>query len=386
MRYNQHQTIFEENINKSSKYIVKISNSPKKIALVGYSFGCGGGDRAMANFSVLLTSKGHEVHNIIIHDALDYPFKGKLHNLGLVSSNFKLLHHFKRFVSFYSIFRKEKFDLIIDFRFRKHLLNEILIYFLVYNGRIIYTVHSYLTHVYVMNNPFLIKYLYRNLTAIITVSKNIENKLITDFQFDNTETIYNILDTKSILENAEESIQIDGKFIVAVGRMQDNVKQFDVLIKAFAQSVLPKNKIKLVIVGWGDLLDSHQKLATELNVNEFVIFTRKVLNPFPYYKRALFTVLTSKNEGFPTVLLESLVCKTPVIAFDCLSGPNEIVLHKRNGLLIENQNFEDLISGLNLLYEDQLLYEFCKNNCALGLEKFEAEAIYESWKKYIEIV
>jgi N-acetylgalactosamine-N,N'-diacetylbacillosaminyl-diphospho-undecaprenol 4-alpha-N-acetylgalactosaminyltransferase len=363
---------------------VKFTNSPKKIALVGYSFGCGGGDKAMANFSVLLAEKGHDVHNIIIHDAVDYEFKGKLHNLGLVTNPIKFVHHLKRFAAFFAIFRKEHFDIIIDFRFRLHVLNEILIYFLVYNSRVIYTVHSFLTHVYVIPNRFLIKYLYRNLAALITVSKKIEDKLITDFQFKNTETIYNVLKSKSIIENANESIQIEGKFIVAVGRMQDNVKQFDVLIKAYAQSVLPKNKIKLVIVGWGDLLVSHQALAQELQLEDLVVFVGKVKNPFPYYKNALYTVLTSKNEGFPTVLLESLVCKTPVIAFDCLSGPNEIITNKKNGLLIENQDFEALKNGLNLLYEDKVLYQFCKSNTNLGLEKFEGEVIYNQWEKHIE--
>lgn len=368
-----------------NKYIVKNSNSSKKIALVGYSFGSGGGDRAMANLSVLLSDRGHEVHNIIIHNAFDYPYKGKLYNLGLVASRFKLVHHFKRFWEFYKIFRIQKFDLIIDFRFRLHLLNEFIIYFLVYNARTIYTVHSFLMHVYVIPNRFFIKYLYKKLNAIITVSKTIDKELMSKYQFQNTETIYNVLDRKSIEISANETFINKEPFILAVGRMQDNVKQFDVLIQAYAASVLPKNNVKLVILGWGDLMQEHQKLVKRLHLQEMVIFTGKVSNPFPYYKKALFTVLTSKNEGFPTVLLESLSCKTPVIAFDCLSGPNEIIVHQKNGLLIENQNINALIDGINLLFEDQDLYLFCKNNTHVGLERFDGDTIYKRWQKYIEI-
>ena len=367
-----------------NKYIVKNSNSPKKIALVGYSFGSGGGDRAMANLSVLLSDRGHEVHNIIIHNAFDYPYKGKLYNLGLVSSRFKLIHHFKRFWEFYKIFRTQKFDLIIDFRFRLHLLNEFIIYFLVYNARTIYTVHSFLTHVYVIPNRFFIKYLYKKLDALVTVSKTIEKELILKYDFKNVSTIYNLLDRKSIELAANEPLNIDEKFILAVGRMQDNVKQFDILIQAYAVSVLPKNNVKLIILGWGNLISEHQKLVNRLKLNDLVIFTGKVSNPFPYYKKALFTVLTSKNEGFPTVLLESLSCKTPVIAFDCLSGPNEIIVHRKNGLLIENQNIKELILGINLLFEDQELYQICKENATMHLTQYEQEAIYEQWKKHIE--
>ena len=364
---------------------MKISKSPKKIALVGYSFGSGGGDRAMANLSVLLSDKGHEVHNIIIHDAFDYAYKGKLYNLGLISSRNKVVHHFKRFLAIKKIFVNEKFDLIIDFRFRLHFLNELVIYFLVYNTRVIYTVHSFLMHVYVYPNRFLIKYLYRKLDALITVSNTIEQHLNSKYNFKNTETIYNILDRISIKIAANEPILINQTFILAVGRMQDNVKQFDVLIEAFAKSHLPKHNIKLVILGWGDLILEHQKLVNQLNLQGLVIFAGKVSNPFPYYKKALFTVLTSKNEGFPTVLLESLSCETPVIAFDCLSGPNEIIIHQKNGLLIENQNINALIDGINLLFENQELYQFCKSNSHLGLERFDGETIYKQWQKHIEI-
>jgi len=39
-------------------------------------------------------------------------------------------------------------------------------------------------------------------------------------------------------------------------------------------------------------------------------------------------VLSSDYEGLPTVLIESLILKTPVISTNCLSGPSEILIDK----------------------------------------------------------
>jgi N-acetylgalactosamine-N,N'-diacetylbacillosaminyl-diphospho-undecaprenol 4-alpha-N-acetylgalactosaminyltransferase len=51
------------------------------------------------------------------------------------------------------------------------------------------------------------------------------------------------------------------------------------------------------------------------------------------------------NEGLPNVILESLACETPVIAFDCSSGPREMIQHK-NGLLVANQDVEKLSEAI----------------------------------------
>ena len=53
----------------------------------------------------------------------------------------------------------------------------------------------------------------------------------------------------------------------------------------------------------------------------------------------LFTTLTSKYEGLPTVLLESLMLWTLWFhIYDCEMRPNEIIINEENGLLVDNQN------------------------------------------------
>jgi glycosyltransferase involved in cell wall biosynthesis len=98
----------------------------------------------------------------------------------------------------------------------------------------------------------------------------------------------------------------------------------------------------------------------------------------------LFTISTSKYEGMPMVLLESLACGTPIISWDYASGPNEIITNGNNGLLIENQNTEKLIEAMNLFVSDNDLYLHCKENALPTVKKFSLETIGVEWLKTFE--
>ena len=87
----------------------------------------------------------------------------------------------------------------------------------------------------------------------------------------------------------------------------------------------------------------------------------------------------------PNVILEALACEVPVISFDCLSGPSEMIIDKTNGLLVENQNTEKLTEAMNLFLKDQRLYDFCKSNTLDSLEPFLIEKIGKQWLDLMQI-
>jgi glycosyltransferase involved in cell wall biosynthesis len=173
--------------------------------------------------------------------------------------------------------------------------------------------------------------------------------------------------------------------VLGVGRMVfDNNKQFDLMIEAYSRSELPKKNVKLVLLGDGEQRKDLENLVFNRNLKDKVIFLGFQNNPFPYFKNARFTLLTSKYEGLPNTISESLACGTPVIAFDCLSGPKELILDGNNGLLIENQNLDKFVFGINEFINDENLYSFCKNNAQKSVEKFEIEKIGNQWLNYLK--
>ena len=95
---------------------------------------------------------------------------------------------------------------------------------------------------------------------------------------------------------------------------------------------------KLVIVGDGPHKNSLETLVKDLNVEKEVIFLGKRSNPYIWIKNSKLFILSSKYEGFPTVLIEALVLNIPTVSSNCLTGPKEILENGKYGKLFEVSN------------------------------------------------
>jgi len=242
-----------------------------------------------------------------------------------------------------------------------------------------------MTDLYFPKNNFLANKIYSDTYKIITVSKGIEQKIIHNYNYLNLKTIYNPIDIEAIEYLSNIDIAIEERFIIAAGRMQDDIKQFDKLITSYSKSVLPAQNIKLIILGDGIEKDKLIKQVKDLQLEDKILFKGKVENPFVYFKKALYTILSSRYEGFGNVLIESLACGTPVVAFDCNSGPSEIIIDKENGLLVENQSQEKLIEAMNEMVLNDKLYYHCKKNAKASVQKFSIENIGLQWLELMKI-
>ena len=352
----------------------------KKIALVGFRLSGGGGDKVMANLSNFFHLKGFEVHIIILHDEIGFQCSGTIFNLGVYKSNSNtILNKIKRFFYFKKYIVKHDFDFIIDFRFRINLIQEILINRWIYTTKTIYTIHSSNINTYLPKSTFLTKFIYGQSYSVVCVNQVIFEIVKKKYKLINLSTIYNPINVGLIRLKASEDICIIDDFIIGVGQFNNNVKQFDKLIIAYAKSELPNKNIALIILGEGKLKSSLLKIAENYEITHLVHFLGFKNNPYKFISKAKFLVLTSKYEGLPMVLLESLACSTPIISFDCPSGPKEIIIHKKNGLLVENENMNELIKAMNIFIEDTNLYNSCKNFTLQSVEKFSIDIVGQNW-------
>ncbi|TRX00954.1 glycosyltransferase [Flavobacterium gawalongense] len=363
-----------------------LPNKKIKIALVGYRLSRGGAEKVMAVLSQFFEKQGVEVHNIIVLDEVSYSYSGKLVNLGkMKNASNGLFNKWNRFVFLKKYLDENEFDFIIDFRFRIKPIQEVLIAKWLYKTKTIFTVHSFLIDHYMPNWSFLTRFIYGNCYKLVSITDESKALIENKHHLKNVVRIYNPIDIDEIAVKGKALNELQYDYIIGVGQMETNIKQFDKLIEAYSESVLPANNIHLVLLGDGERKRILQNVVKERKIEDKVHFLGYQNNPFKYLKKARFFVLSSLNEGLPNVILESLACETPVVAFDCSSGPSEMIQHKENGLLVANQNIEKLSEAMNLFVEDENLYRYCKQNALQSVQSFSVSAIGKQWLDVMKI-
>ncbi len=352
-----------------------------KVCLITISLGKGGAERSTALLSQMLVMKGYEVHIVILTDLIDYPFAGKLFNLGeLKTQNDSLVQRLSRFRKLRKFLKKENFDYIIDNRNRFSAVKELYYLNYIYKGfKTIYVIRSANLDEYLPRNKWVIKQIINKSHKIVGVSKHIARTINMLFSTDKGVSIYN-----PVIMFSGNEVNSEDKYIIFVGRLEDDVKNISLLLESYRQSNLPEKGIRLKIMGSGEDRDKLVQKVTDLGLLEEVEFIPFKPDVYPYLKNAFFTVLTSKYEGFPRALVESLSVGTPVVSVDCVSGPNEIILNEQNGLLVENFNVKALAKAMNRMISDTELYKRCKENSINSIAHLSFENIAEEWDKLLQ--
>ena len=100
------------------------------------------------------------------------------------------------------------------------------------------------------------------------------------------------------------------------------------------------------------------------------------------YNQSKVVLITSRFEGVPTIMLESLACETPIIASN-VGGIPEVLRNDENGLLIKDFNTKSAISKiLDVIHDQDKSRKFGRNGRKLVLENFSWDVVTDK----IEIV
>jgi glycosyltransferase involved in cell wall biosynthesis len=167
-------------------------------------------------------------------------------------------------------------------------------------------------------------------------------------------------------------------YLLCVGRLEKQ-KAFHYAIEGLADIVDNFPGLRLKIVGQGSMEAALKQCAKDFHVSDRVDFEGFQKDMIPYYLNAKITLLTSLCEGFPNVLIESISLGTPVIAFDCPSGPKEIV-NEQNGILVRHLSQEDLINQLKVGLSDFINLD----DIQLTAKKYSLNSILAQYSHLLE--
>lgn len=190
--------------------------------------------------------------------------------------------------------------------------------------------------------------------------------------------IYNPLTFESLAPITHHS-----KTVLALGRFMPQ-KGFDMLLKAWAivESQMPEWKLEIIGDDGKDAAGLFP-LKESLNLKNVSLLpaTKDVVSK---YKRASIYALSSRFEGFPMVLLEASAMSLPMVAFDCKTGPNEIIVDGDNGFLVEPGNLEQFAEKLIVLMKNDFLREEMGKNAYWRSKQFTMDKTIDKWVKMIE--
>jgi len=230
----------------------------------------------------------------------------------------------------------------------------------------------------------LIKYFYHRVDYVVNQSNGMRDDLISIYPKLNSSTcvIFNPIPTQLIeYANQNDLSKIKKQdYLLCIGRLE-KIKGFHHAIKAFAGIVKKYPYLRLKIVGKGSEEQRLKKIAIDYSLSDRVDFEGFTKDIIPYYLHARVTILPSLYEGYPNVLIESISMNTPVIAFNCPSGPNEIILDGRNGYLVENQNVDDLRKKMLNFPYDKFIYKDLVNS----IKKNHIDVVFKQYENLINL-
>lgn len=201
----------------------------------------------------------------------------------------------------------------------------------------------------------MVKALYPKADRIIAQTKEMKDELV-DVGIEDSKIVVlqNPIDKQTIhekLKNANNPYPSNGKkHIVAVGRFSVQ-KGFDLVVDAFIEVCKHREDVDLTIVGdyaadGGAIYRDINNKVKEANVADRLHCVGYKDNPYVYIKYADCFVLSSRWEGLPNVLIESLYLGTPAAAFECIPVIERIVDNGKTGYCAEKENVESLATAI----------------------------------------
>ena len=232
---------------------------------------------------------------------------------------------------------------------------------------------------------------YKKYSKIFAITRVMKEEFINKVGIDEkkVELVYNPIDLKLIekkAENVEKKYEnyLKQDYFLQVSRLTQQ-KQPEHLVDIYYKLKQAGIKEKLYFIGDGEKKEIIKQKIKEYNLEDDIILLGQIENPYPFFKNAKLFVHTAKYEGLPTVLLESLALGTPVVSYDCPTGPRDILgKNSEYGELISLNDKDMFVEKVLELMNSKEKYEKYKKLSLIRANDFSMENNKVKLKELIE--
>ena len=170
--------------------------------------------------------------------------------------------------------------------------------------------------------------------------------------------------------------------VLWVGTFDYAIKRPDLMLRIWKEVEREHLDWCLYMLGDGSSLAEMKSLSRQLGLKR-VEFTGRV-NPLDYYKKAKIQCVTSVHEAFPMVTVESMIEANPVIAFDSFTSASDIIIDRKNGILVEPFNIIEYSKCLSELMDNEQLCRAMGDSARKSADRFSPESVYALWQQLFD--
>lgn len=222
------------------------------------------------------------------------------------------------------------------------------------------------------------KWMFNSANLIASVSKR-DIKLSQDiFQIDENlfEWLPNAVDLSMFNIPKKNNHSNNISYILFIGSLIPR-KGIGDLIKIAKLVIEKKPEVIFIVIGDGPLRKQLEASIPLFNGRLKVLGRVNSEILLKWLSKASVLLLPSYSEGLPTVCIEALASKVPVVASD-VGGVSEIVIEKETGFLVPPGNCKLFVNRINNLLDDENIRRKMGKNGRKLVEK------YYNWEKVIE--
>ncbi|MEU9843520.1 glycosyltransferase family 4 protein [Actinomadura sp. NPDC048032] len=172
------------------------------------------------------------------------------------------------------------------------------------------------------------------------------------------------------------------KVVVAAGRLV-HAKGFDVLLRAFVPIAAEHPDWTLRVFGGGPRRDRLRALIDDLGLGGRAELCPRTRDLHGEMGRAAVYALSSRREGMPMVVIEAMGMGLAVVAFDCPTGPAEMIVHGRDGLLVPAGDEDALTAALRAVITDSGLRDRLGEAALRSARAHHLDRIGPRWSRLI---
>lgn len=217
-----------------------------------------------------------------------------------------------------------------------------------------------------------------NINGIIVLTESQKEDIVKKYKINNIFVISNFIKTPDKVIEKKPS-----KKVGHISRLVAT-KGINYLIEVAEQVIKVDNEVVFEIYGDGpekskiEELIYDKSLDSNVKLMGYTSRVSEVINTFDC------VISTSQYEGQGLSMIEAMLHKKPLIAFDINYGPKDFIINDFNGYLVENKNIKVMSEHIiKILQDPQKVLKFGQNAEKTILNLYNSEKLMNKWKEIL---